>query len=433
MPLTVWKNHSKTCKKTHQKEFAKLELKEHRFFKKCGCACWVTGVHPVTKQEIKKSLGTTSWEAAQALRLQMEIHEPKTLEAQKMTIKEAFKQYYLDKKREGVGDSTLMSSYEWTESILLGFAKDHNLELLSQLDSIHIRKLIATPRWLNLKASSANKQLTTLSGFFEYCIVCKWIKTDENPILGVKRQRDIHSQMVDPFTLDQQRQLEVAFRYWTEGRRVNQGQWSSRPQTLLALKHVLEDTGLRISDVLRFQPCLVTVLPSGDGEWTLIQSKLDGPWSNREHAQVTVYLRRSTLEEVNASDWCSAKYPFMLQPRNENDRSSFKRHLRKQGIVVWNTMQVIGEFAGINDVRPHRFRHTFADKMLLGDPKRGIPGKPMEEVARYLGHKSTKMLESYYGKWTPERQAQLRDKRLQEFEAERSSNNVIQMPERKVG
>lgn len=421
MALTVYKNHSKTCKKTNQKEFAKRELKEHRFFKNCNCACWVIGKNPLTKKEIRKSLGTTSWEAAEILALRLQTTEPSDLEAEKITIKQAFAAFIQDKKRKKISEATC-TSYYTLELCITELAEEHGYKLLSELNTKAVFKLIEMPRWTSYKASSANLRLSNLRDFFRYCIKREWLKS--NPAMAIDRAKD-RTGMVDPYTPAQEVLLEHGFANWDKTQTSNQGQWNSRPGTMLALKHFLEDTGLRISDALCFQPALATVLPNGDGEWTLIQQKLDGPSKLSESSEVTVYIKQRTLAEIDNASWCSEKYPFMLQPPDRHDLERFKHHLKRQGAIVWEVMQKIGEIAGVEDCRPHRFRHTFAQKMIRA-------GWNYEKLARFLGHKNTRMIEAHYGKWTQERQDELRAERLLQFEAERAKTNVIEMPERQA-
>ncbi|MGA8593160.1 MAG: tyrosine-type recombinase/integrase [Bryobacteraceae bacterium] len=69
--------------------------------------------------------------------------------------------------------------------------------------------------------------------------------------------------------------------------------------------------------------------------------------------------------------------------------------------------QVFGA-AGIEKCESHRFRHTFATKMLM----RRIPGVgyiPVSVVARWLGHANEKTTIRYYSHWIAERQERASD------------------------
>jgi site-specific recombinase XerD len=423
--LTLWKRHSPSCKKEHEKEFKSLEPEKHRFFKKCQCACWVTGVHPITNQYLKRSLNTTSWEAGENLKVALESEAPSIVAAREraksLTLAAALTSWIADKQYRGVSESTCSTMYRTFEACLLNFAKDYGITLLTQLDVKAVFALTESSHWRKWKLSTANRQLTNLRAFLKFALVREWI--EKNPALGVQRAVD-DSEMVDPYEPDELDRLEVAFATWTEKLETRTGQWATHPATLLCLKHVLEDTGLRISDALRARPAVIEVQPNGDGVWTLDQNKKDGKWT-RKHAEVTVYLRRSTLEEMKRVSWCSEKYPFMTQPRKpETDRAAFKKHLHEEGIRVYTAMQKVGEVAGVENCRPHRFRHTFAVKMLMD-------GWELEKVARFLGHRDTHTLQRHYSKWTDRRQEQLRNERLRQFENERSVQQIPQS--QKVG
>ena len=51
--------------------------------------------------------------------------------------------------------------------------------------------------------------------------------------------------------------------------------------------------------------------------------------------------------------------------------------------------------AGIEDATPHDLRRTAASWMVMD-------GVPIEEVARYLGHKSPRVTWATYGRFAPE-------------------------------
>lgn len=407
--MTIYKRHSATCKKVHAKEFQSLEPDQHRFFKKCQCAWSVDGIHPKTGVRIKQSLHVTSWDAATKALAELEGSTPSELAAKKVTIKEALEKWIAGKKDIGVGASTLDTAYAAIATCILGFAKDRGYLLISQFNAPVIFELIESPWWSKWGMSTRARQLANLRAFFQYALVREWI--ERNPALGVERPPS-GSGKVTPFRPDEQDRLEEAFGNWTEKVQTRTGgQWSSKPTTLHCLKHVLDDTGLRISDALRIRPAIIEVLPSGDGECTIQQSKLDGLHGG-DDSEVTVYLKPRTLEELKRVPWMSEKYPFMLEG-DESNRDKFKRHLHYQGIAVYMAMQVVGRVAGVEDCRPHRFRHTFAVKMLLN-------GWELEKVSRFMGHASVAITQRFYAKWTKERNQKLRDEVISKREEERA-------------
>jgi len=409
--LTLWKRHSKTCKKTNAKEFAKLPLDQHRLFKKCQCACWVTGKHPKTEQEIKQSLNVTSWDVAEKLKAELEGSTPASIEAKKITIEQAYEKWIATKSDNGVGEISLETGYAAFLVVLLEFAKDYGISLISQFDDQAAFALVESPRWRKWKISTRARQLSTLRSFFTYCVGRRWLTL--NPADGIPRPDNSGLGSITAYQPDEWDRLEVAFGNWTEKVKTCSSQWALRPTTLHCFKHVLEDTGLRCSDALRVRPAIIERLPSGDGECTLRQTKGDRLKVAATDCEVTVYLQKSTLDEMERVPWCSEKYPFMTEPANEADPVKFKRHLAAQRLTVYGAMQQVGKVAGVDDCRPHRFRHTFANMMLE-------KGWDLEKVSRFLGHKNISITDRFYAKWSKNRQRQLREEVINKWEKERA-------------
>jgi site-specific recombinase XerD len=422
--LTLWKRHSPTCKNTNEKVFKELSPDQHRLYRDCLCACWVTGIHPITNQMIKQSLKTTNWAAAEKLKLRLETSEETTVSAPEekgITVEMALAKWMANKERIGVSNSTIDSMYSALSVCVLAFTKERGIIQLSDFDDATAFDLIESPRWRRWKMSTASRQLSNLRAFFNYAVARQWIT--RNPALGIDRP-PTGSGKVTPFTPEEQDLLEDAFGNWTEKLRTSSGQWAMRPETLHCLKHVLADTGLRISDAQRIRPAMIEVWPSGDGECTLRQVKLDGFWGG-DDSEVTVYLKQSTIEEMKRVPWCSQAYPFMLTPPIE-EGEGFKRHLRGQGKTVYAAMKLVGKVAGVNDCRKHKFRHTFAVKMLIN-------GWGLEKVYRFMGHKNTVITQKFYAKWTKNRQQMLREEVRSRWAQERAIPQVRKPRETEEG
>jgi site-specific recombinase XerD len=399
--LTVWKRHSRTCSAALAAQ--KIPLPERRFFKECRCACWVTGIHPVTRNYIKSALGTTSWECAEQLKRKMESG---TAESGAITLTRAIDLWFADKRRAGTAETTMYAMYGSLRAAMLKFANTRGIVLLAQLNNQRTHHMVSAWKW---KASTAARQLSNLRSFFEFAVKRSWLA--KNPARNIERPRVAHVK-VDPYTPDEEDRIDAALHSWTEEVRTNSGQWSLRPRTLQCLVHVLKDTGLRISDAIRVRPEIIERLPNGDGACTLVQVKMNGRWGP-EDGKITVYLRRQTIEELISVPRISAKYPFMLDFDANEDSQAFKNHIHGEAQKVLAVMKLVGKAARVSDCRPHRFRHTFAVKKLLS-------GWQLEDVSRLLGHRSVEITEKYYGKWTKGRQDRLSAKIQAEWEAQRA-------------
>ena len=422
--LTVWKRHSKSCldSKETQKALAKLPADQHRYYHACQCACHIEGIHPKTKEYIRQSLKVTSWEAATKLKEQMENGTEREAAARAVTLESALTKWIAEKESCLVGASTIKGIYGAFVSAVETFAKARGIVLLSQMDKDACYELLENPSWAKWGPGTRRRQMTNLTAFFKFA-QHRWSLT-ENPSLGIRRPPSTDGK-VEPFTPEQSDRLNEAFDSWTEKiTNLKDGLWSNKPATLRCLKNVLSETGLRISDAQRVRPAVIRVLPSGDGECTMEQIKLTGP-HGQDDPDVTVYLTPETIAEMKSVPWLSAKYPFMLECDKEDDHTALRAHLKRGTRKIWGAMQQVGKVAGVKGCRPHRFRHTFAVRML--EQK-----WPLEKVQQFMGHKDIATTAKFYAKWNKERQRQLREEVIGRREADRKT---LQFPaqERKVG
>jgi integrase len=66
------------------------------------------------------------------------------------------------------------------------------------------------------------------------------------------------------------------------------------------------------------------------------------------------------------------------------------------------TLRRLGEQVNVTGAHPHRFRDTFAVRLLR-------EGVPLERVSKLLGHKSIKITEKHYWPWVQSLQTQLEE------------------------
>ena len=67
---------------------------------------------------------------------------------------------------------------------------------------------------------------------------------------------------------------------------------------------------------------------------------------------------------------------------------------------VRELLRTIATKLGLKDVRPHRFRDSFAVRCLIN-------GVPLEDVSQLLCHQSVAVTQKYYAAWVPERKLRL--------------------------
>lgn len=396
--LTLWKRHSATCLASLAKN-KKLAADQRRFHKGCQCACWVTGMHPITNEYVKKALGTTSWEAAEKLKMATETKTTEQVEADGLTITKALAVWSTDKERVGTA-STTMRNYRSLTNQILAYAKAHGLVLLSQLTPARAYEMAVA--WEG-KPSTNAMRITRLKEFGAFAVKREWVAKD--PTTAIDRP-SVGRDQVEPYSPEEEAKIEAALDTWTSVlSRLKGGRWSLRPTTFKCLVHVFKDTGLRISDAMRVRPEIVEPSDGGGGKVTLEQMKTD----RRGGGRVTVYLRADTVEELRTVPRISAKYPFMEECADERDRNLWKEHVFNQAQRAREALRLLGKASGVHDVRPHRFRHTLAIKKLMS-------GWALEDVSRLLGHSSINITEKYYAKWTAPRQARLEEKVRRDWE-----------------
>jgi integrase len=407
--LTLWKRHSQACLAAIKKN-TRIPAEQRRFFRQCRCGCWVTGVHPETKEYIKKSLDTSSWEVGERRVKEMESTTPELLGD--VTLKKALANWIADQERLGLA-STSAEGYYRLEKRILEYAAKKGVTLLRQLDIDRTHEMVLS--WEGARGTN-QQRISKLRSLFHYAIGRKWIT--ESPALAIRLPRKIAAiETVDPYEPEEVEKILTALDTWTVNRKINGGIWSTRPTTLKCLVHVFLDTGLRISDAQRIRPAIIELLPDGSGTCTLRQTKLD----YKDGGDVTVFFRPETLELMKNTPWLSEKYPFMIECENEKDRNLFKEHLRREGVKVYMALQAVGKHADIEgSCRPHRFRHYFAVEKLKA-------GWALEDVSRLLGHADIEITHAHYAKWTKSRQQLLQEKVLNDW---KSQNKVIEFKKR---
>jgi integrase len=148
------------------------------------------------------------------------------------------------------------------------------------------------------------------------------------------------------------------------------------------------ETGIRVSDAIRFDPAAAHKGESGLWIYRFAQRKS----KRTARIQATeVYLTDRLKARIDQCQWLSTSRPFWYGPATAGYGLAYQ---------VYDLMQSIGGRCGVDDCRPHRLRDTFAVRALLRDV-------PIGDVSRLLGHSSVKITEMYYAKWIPARGSRL--------------------------
>jgi len=138
-------------------------------------------------------------------------------------------------------------------------------------------------------------------------------------------------------------------------------------QRLAVLLRVLEYSGLRISDAVKLRKDDVK-----DGKLFLFrQEKTKEP--------VRVPLPPFVVDLLESLPLINGKYFFWSgEGKFETAAGNYRRTLRDLRVLI-----------GTNDIHPHRWRDTFAVRLLEQNV-------PIEVVSRLLGHKSIEITQAHY-------------------------------------
>jgi integrase/recombinase XerD len=328
--LSIYRRHRAQCK------FA-----ADRSSKKCRCALWITGT--LFGEAYRKSAETRSWEAAEKIKRTIEDgnhqEQPKSI-----TIKDALDAFIADCESRSLNPSTLRK-YRLLHNHVAAFAHKHGLRGVSELDTGTTRRFreqrVLSPR-------TASKELQRIRAFFNFSIENGWI--EKNPARAIKSP-EIRPNPTLPFSDSEVSKLlgNADFR------------------TRLFFR-VLLHSGLRIIDAAQLRPERIE-----HGKLFLYQQKTGIP--------VRVPLPPDLIADL-------AKQPttggFYFAVASDNPISIAEYYRQK--------LTKAGKAAGVANARPHRFRDTFAVRLL----EKGVP---LETVSTLLGHTDIKTTQRSYAPW----------------------------------
>jgi site-specific recombinase XerD len=237
-------------------------------------------------------------------------------------------------------------SYTSSVRSLGAYLRQHSMPAgLDDVGPEHIRAFLVGERE-RTSAATAQRHYRNLSVYFNW-LESEGELTGANPMRRVEKPKVPAA--VKPFLGDAEIKalLEVCSGQEFEARRDT------------AIIRVLADTGMRVSglaglrfsatdddrtDVFLTQKRLRVTLKGGDTTWV--------PVGRKTASAIDRYLRTRAKRPRAASPW------LWLGVRN----GSRGEHLTDTGIR--QMLERRGKLAGVQDVHPHRFRHTFADKWL---------------------------------------------------------------------
>ena len=352
--LTLYRRHASSCKH-HKAGAAHL---------KCDCPLWAWGSLP-NGRWVRKALGTRSMAEARRTVERWERDQRTGAPPSVGFAAEAFLARHKDSAR-----STRIK-YSKIMKLFSAFCERAGYDRIDSIavevfDRYHATRDIAPLTWA--------KELQVLRSFCEFCVRREWMRRNfakevESPkgLQPADREPYSEEEMVAilnacdaigkrPYERLRARAMVLVMRYTGLSIR----------NTFLLRRDQIRDGYLGVRRAKNGKP--VRVLVTSD-----LQSALDAvPLPSRAPDSSCPYFFYSGRDEI------AIEYA---------QRS------------VEGTMRALFRRSGVKNAKTHRFRHTLATRMLE-------KGASLEDVAALLGN-SARIVERYYAKWSPGRQARI--------------------------
>ena len=365
--LTLYRRHNPDkCKYTKRTE------------RRCSCPIWVTGWvngQPIPRKALKSRIWSDAEREVESWQRDPEAQQQR--ERESLAITEAVEKYLANCKAErNVADSTLTSyrkSLQHLGTYLLGV----HLGRIGDVTISHVRDFLesrseSSPR-------TRRKELEHVRAFFNYCVDCEWIERNPTRTEG----RKIHVKVprggaTQPFTDEE---IEVLLDACDK---ITNANMTWVPRARLRAKALILGmcyTGLRISDIMTLKHSEVR----RNGKVT------DHVMVKTKNLVFTRFGERALKALFALPD--EGEYFFWSGPE--------KSKLSTATGSARRTLYTLQRITGIS-VHPHRFRDTFAKKVLeeTGD---------IRVLQHLLGHNSLKTTENAYQHLGPQHQRRLEE------------------------
>jgi integrase len=421
--LTLFRRHSSKCTEKYPKDKRITESDSMRATKlrQCNCTIVAQGTLPNGKFLKHPSTGENVWSEAHKVAAlwwqwgdttppadvvrEIEEQEQGTRPATKVT--DAAEKFINKKKDENVSEDIIKAHKRLLLGRLVPFTTAKGLPFIEQLDNAEFWSDFRNS-WKNLNPThnrkvegqipdepvapgTAKRLLTETREFIRFCISRKWL-TEE---WAAKRFLKVSTRVEpkEPFTDEDVEAIFAATSKITDGHR-RTGQQNARE--LLVFVYVLRYSGLRISDVVTLEAAALVPRPGDPGNYSLhVYMKKTKKWvfipipsgDLPGYPDVAKALRSLPIKQ--------GKYFFLGGKGTlKANKTSWQTRLKTLFAAVDQPLSV--------HPHPHRFRHTFAARLLE-------MGMDVRDVAELLGDSLAVVLK-HYAKYTTKQQALAVDK-----------------------
>ncbi|MBZ5673528.1 MAG: tyrosine-type recombinase/integrase [Acidobacteriia bacterium] len=371
-PLTLYRRHKDDCE-VHK---TNLKPREKRNYMACGCALWIFG-STETSYLPRQSLGTSDLAVGQAkfktlLRGAQDqvVHGP--------SITDCTARYLAARKSE-VSDHTL-GEYRVMLQRLQDYCATRNIQYMREL-TIDLLEDFKLDGMGDIADTTKRVTVGKLKTFLKDAHRRGWILLP------------LHITLLSHFAEHNQKEpypdaeIERIFDA-IENLEPSGTGYRAIPASFRLLLELMLETGLRVSDAIRFDPRILKHdVDSGMWVYSFVQTKR----KRKERPRIIdVYIPNALKLAIDRCQWFSSKLPFW--------RDGWTGY--NLGQRIWQIMQAIGKSCNVSDCRPHRLRDTFAVRKLL-------QGVAIGDVSQLLGHASVQTTEKDYAKWIPARSRRL--------------------------
>jgi integrase/recombinase XerD len=388
MKLNLYRRHRPGCEAGKPEDLRSTEREERRkgWGRTCFCQIHLSGT--LDGKFSRRATHTSEWAEAHRIadayetadswtgkpKLPPAAPEPAPSKS-RITIADACEIFITHRESAGLAPATVRK-YRTFKKQITAYADSRGYVMLDQFTTDDIDRF-----WVNWKLGPRAKgnRLTTLRGFFRFCVHRKWItespvSPDIKPPIGYTKAANKW-----PFTDAELKRIikacgDVTIEWENE---TGLGAWTG--EDLKDLIWLMVYTGYRISDATFFD---ITRLQDNQ---IFIRAKKNG---GEVFAYVPDWLRDRLLARAERH----GDRPFITgqSERLETVTNVWRRRIAK-------AFDAAGKFD--QPPTPHRFRHTFARILLQ-------KGVPIADVADLLGD-DEKTVREHYSRWVPERQARL--------------------------
>jgi integrase len=333
-PLYLYRYHSGDCI-VHTLGLTK---KARKFYRDCDCPIWITGTTDDGAYQRRTTTGHRDWAAAEAELRSLQAHG-KDITVHGPTIEDCA-QRFLDGHAENIGDKaggqhrlTLERLRAYCESQGVYHMSGLTYDLLTDFKTYGLKQLKA--------GSSKATAVSKLKVFLKEAYKRKWITEALHTI--VTTPKAIYEKK-QPFTEE-----EVAL-ILEEAAKLNGGVsgYATNGAKFSLLLELMLETGLRVSDAVRFDPRHVT---KSKHLWKY-KFEMKKQKKNEPKKDHVIYITQRLKTAIAQCKRFSARLPFAYRDPNADEG--------KIEAAVLERMQEIGKRCGVDDCRPHRLRDTFA-------------------------------------------------------------------------